>query len=248
MGTTLRNHPSRAHFAAKAAGVRKTTYFRHTSECGFTLIELMVVATICMILAGIMIPKMLTSMHDSKLRGVLADFSSLVELSRIYAIRDNRFYSLYVLAASGSTSQQAYVDMLPRSLTGASGNGGASVATGDPVVAVTTEVAPQAASNAPTTSNLSGQLFPSTTTVPPTDASSTSTPLTFGPRGLPCLTLTVTSGSASGTVCDSSAGPVAYWIFFKDGASGNWGAITITPAGRIQKWYYESGSSTWDRG
>jgi Tfp pilus assembly protein FimT len=207
----------------------------------------MLVLTVCVVLAGMAIPRLLNVVYAAKLRGAMANFSSLLESSRIYAIRDNRFYSIYILATSGSSPQEAYVDMLPKSLTGASGNGGTSVAAGDPVIAISSEVAPQSASTAPSTSTLASQLLPSTTTVTPTDASTATSPATFGPRGLPCLILTVTQGSASGSVCDSSGGPVAYWIFFKDGRSGNWGAITVTPAGRIQKWYYDFGSSVWAR-
>jgi Tfp pilus assembly protein FimT len=212
---------------------------------GFTLIELMLVVTTSIVLAGITIPKLLSAIHTARLRGATAELSSLIESSRIYAIRDNRFYSIYILAASGSNPQDAYVDMLPKSLTGSSGNGGTSVASGDPALAISSEVTPQAASSAPSTSNLLLQLLPATTTVTPTDASRTSTPLTFGPRGLPCLPLTVTSGTASGKVCDSSGGPVAYWLFLQDSVSGNWAAVTVTPAGRIQKWYYSD--SAWLR-
>jgi hypothetical protein len=35
---------------------------------------------------------------------------------------------------------------------------------------------------------------------------------------------------------------VAYWTFFKDTKSNEWGAVTATPAGKISKWYY-SGSA-----
>src|ERR1700730_10563810 len=94
---------------------------------GFTLIELMLVVTVCIVLAGIAIPKLLSAIYAARLRGTMADFSSLLQSSRIYAIRDNRFYSIYVLASSGSSPQEGYVDMLPRSLVGASGNGGTSV-------------------------------------------------------------------------------------------------------------------------
>jgi prepilin-type N-terminal cleavage/methylation domain-containing protein len=212
---------------------------------GFTLIELMVVLTVCVVLGGMAIPRLMSVIYAAKLRGAMADFSSLLESSRIYAIRDNRFYSIYILVSSGTSPQQAYVDMLPKSLTGASGNGGTSVASGDPVIAITSDVAPQAASTAPSTSNLASQLLPATTSVTPTDASRASSPATFGPRGLPCLTLNVTQGTVSGRICDSSGGPVAYWIFFKNNRSGNWGAVTVTPAGRIQKWYYDVGSSAW---
>ena len=227
----------------------KRSRSKRTQWCrGFSLIELMLVVSVSVILAGIAVPKLLSAIYSSRLRGVMADFSSLLENDRIYAIRDNRFYSIYILGATGTSPAEAYVDMLPKSLTGASGNGGTSVASGDPVIAMTSEVTPQAASAAPNTSNLSSQLFPSTTTVAPTDANSSSSPATFGPRGLPCATLTVTQGTVSGSVCDSSGGPVAYWIFFKDSRSGNWGSVTVTPAGRIQKWYYDFGSLVWTKG
>ena len=104
--------------------------------------------------------------------------------------------------------------------------------TGDPVIEISAEVTQQSTANAPTTSNLQNQLLPANTTVVPVDAEMT--PITFGPRGLPCAPLAVTGGS----VCDSSGGPVAYWVFFQNSVSGEWEALTVTPAGRIQKWYY----------
>src|SRR5262249_44239583 len=156
------------------------------------------------------VPIILTAVHTSKMHGVVTDLASLVESQRLYAIRDNRFYSSYILAASGSTPAQAYVDMFPKSNTGASGNGGTSIvagipgSTGDPVVIVPGEVVQKPVANAPGTSGLQSQLLPSNTTVAPVD--SLVTAITFGPRGLPCAPLTVTGGS----VCDSAGGPVTY--------------------------------------
>jgi len=207
---------------------------------GFTLIELLIVLIVSLVLAAMAVSNLMRAAHTARLRGATADYASLIESDRIFAIRDNRFYSMYVLPGSGNAPQEAYVDMLPKSLTGASGNGGTSVASGDPVIAMSSEVTPQPASNAPSTSNLSSQLFPSTTTVTPNDASSATSALTFGPRGLPCAPIAVTAGTVSGTVCDSSGGPTAYWIFFQDSLSNNWTAVTVTPAGRIQRWYYSN--------
>jgi prepilin-type N-terminal cleavage/methylation domain-containing protein len=209
---------------------------KHSS--GFTVIELMIVLIVSLILVGFAIPNIVGSMHTSKMRGAVSDFASLIESQRLYAIRDNRFYSIYILAASGAAPAQAYVDMFPKSSTGASGNGGTAVVsgnpgtTGDPVMEISSEITQQAQGNAPSTTNLQNQLLPANTTVAPVDASVT--PITFGPRGLPCAPLSVTGG----TVCNTSGGPVAYWIFFKNSSSTEWHALTVTPAGRIQKWYY----------
>lgn len=62
----------------------------------------------------------------------------------------------------------------------------------------------------------------------------------FNSRGLPC----VTNGSACSNI-DSSGKQVGFLIYFKMdktlGGSG-WGAITITPAGRINTWFYDGSS------
>jgi prepilin-type N-terminal cleavage/methylation domain-containing protein len=207
---------------------------------GFTIVELAVVVIIVLIVAASAVPTLLTSLRMAHLRGAASDYSGLLEQARIYSIRDNRFYSTYILAASGSSLvAQAYVDMLPKVLTGASGNGGTSVASGDQAITIASDITVQAVANAPNTSNLESQLLPATTPVTPTDGSVT--PPTFGPRGLPCTPVTV-SGA---TICDSSGGATAFWTFLKNTNASSWQAVTITPAGRIQKWYYNG--TTWDK-
>lgn len=213
---------------------------RSNSHDGFSVIELLVVVIIVVILASVLIPTMTTSLRASHLRGATSDLAGLLEQARIYAIRDNRYYSTYVLAASTSSKvTQVYVDMLPLSNTGASGNGGTSVVSGDPIIAMPSEVSQQPVASAPNTANLKSQLLPATTPVTPTDTSATAA--TFGPRGLPCTPIALTGGS----VCDSSGGPTAFWTFLRNTTSSDWQAVTITPAGRIQKWYYTG--SIWNK-
>lgn len=222
---------------------------RHHVQNGFTLMELLLVVIIVMIIAGTGIPKIISAVHTAHLRGAASDFASLLEEARIDAIRDNRYYSTYILAASGDTPQEAYIDQLPKVLTGRSGNGGAFVVAstpgspGDPVIVLQSDVVPEAASGAPNTSNLENQLLPATTPVTPTDT--TITAATFGPRGLPCTPVTLTGGP-TGTMCESSgAAPTAFWSFFQSSTTGAWQAVTITPAGRIEKWYFTG--STWSK-
>lgn len=179
---------------------------------------------------------MISSMRMAHLRGAASDMTGLYEQARIYAIRDNNYYSTYILAASGNSPQLAYVD-LPKGSTAK--NGGTAAAAWDPVVTLTSEVVQQAVASAPNTANLKSQLLPSTTPVTPTDTKVTAA--TFGPRGLPCTPLALTGGS----VCDSSGGPTAFWTFLKNTTSGNWQAVTITPAGRIGKWFYTG--SVWNK-
>jgi prepilin-type N-terminal cleavage/methylation domain-containing protein len=70
---------------------------------GFTIVELAVVVIIVLIVAASAVPTLLTSLRMAHLRGAASDYSGLLEQARIYSIRDNRFYSTYILAASGSS-------------------------------------------------------------------------------------------------------------------------------------------------
>lgn len=203
--------------------------------------ELLIVVIIVLIAVAAAVPTVLSALRMGHLRGAASDYAGLLEVARSYAIRDNRYYSTYILAAaSGSPVAEAYVDMLPKVLTGASGNGGTGVTTGDPVVTIESDVVVVAATDAPNTTNLENQLLPSTTPVTPTDTNTTAA--TFGPRGLPC---TPNSSLTGGTICDSSGGPTAYWTFLKNTNSNTWEAVTVTPAGRIEKWAYTG--SAWQK-
>ena len=204
---------------------------------GFTLIELVIALMIVITLSAFSIQTFNTALRSNRLRGAAADYAGLLEQGRMLAIRDNRFYSTYMLAPSNNV-EYAFVDMIPKVTTGASGNG--TLDSGEPVINIPTEVTQQAVGGAPNTNNLKTQLLPATTPVTPTDTSVTAA--TFGPRGLPCTAVTVTG---VGSVCDSSGGATAYWTFFKDSVSSNWQAVTITPAGRSQKWYYTG--SVWSK-
>lgn len=207
---------------------------RLTAQAGFSMVELSLVTIITLILAGAAVPTLLTSVRTAHLRGAASDYAGLLELARIYAIRDNNYYATYILAPVGnSLVAQAYLD-LPQGSPPAK-NGGTGAVTGDPTITITSEVLVEPVGSAPNTSNLESQLLPATTPVTPTDTSVTAA--TFGPRGLPCTPLTLSSY----VVCDSSGGATAYWTFLKNTKTGAWQAVTITPAGRIQKWFY-SGS------
>ena len=211
---------------------------RFAEQDGFSLVELLVVVILTLLIAAWAIPSSLTSIRMAHLRGVANDYAGLLEQARILAIRNNQFYSTYILAPAGSAPVgYVYVD-LPQGTPPAK-NSGASVQTGDPVITIAADVVQQPVGSAPNTANLQSQLYPSTTVVPPIDASVTAP--TFGPRGLPCTLITL-SGSS---ICDNSGGPTAYWTFLQNTKTSAWQAVTITPAGRIKKWYYNG--STWSK-
>ena len=200
---------------------------------GFTMLELVVVILLVMVASSFALPKILTAVHGYRLHGAGTDFSGIAQAARWRAVQDDRYYSVYFITQGGTL--QAYVDIFPQNINGSSGNGSAGpMDPKDPQIAITAEVAPQAQANAPSTSALKGQFLPAGTPVVPIDGSVSTSPITFGPRGLPCLP-TATNG---GSVCDSAGGLQAYWVFLQDSSTQMWEAVTITPAGRIQVWEY----------
>lgn len=199
---------------------------RSEGRAGFSMLELMSVVVVIMIVAGFAVPTMLSALHTARLRGSVSDYASLLQVGRLRSIQDDRFYSTYVLAG---TTQQAYVDL--------NSNGGTGVDPGDPLVAISAEVAPVAVANAPDTANLKGQFLPTGSTLAVNDGSTTTKPVVFSPRGLPCTSQTATGGN----VCDSAGGATAFWIFFQDNSTQAWEAVTVSPAGRVSRWQHGTG-------
>ncbi|HEV3481304.1 MAG TPA: prepilin-type N-terminal cleavage/methylation domain-containing protein [Candidatus Acidoferrales bacterium] len=197
---------------------------REKNKCqsGFSVIELMVVCLVILIVAGYAVPNVLNFIHMAKLRGSASDYASLLQVGRIRSVQDDTFYKTYVIAGP---PQQAYVDL--------TNNGGTGVAPGDPSIQVSSEVIPIAKGGAPDTANLSGQFLPAGSGVIPQDA--TATPVIFSPRGLPCTT------QLAGAVCTSAGGPTAYWAFFENNINKVFEAVTVSPAGRVQKWQHGTG-------
>jgi prepilin-type N-terminal cleavage/methylation domain-containing protein len=205
----------------------RSVALRKRTKSGFTVLELMVVITIALIVVGFAVPQVMTTIHAYRLRGAAQNMSSLTQTVRWRAVQDDQFYSARFATPSGAL--EGYVDLAKSG----------ALASGDPQTVIDSEVNMKPAAGAPNTAALRTMILPAGSLVVPKDGDtlSTATPITFGPRGLPCLP-TATHG---GTVCDSVGGSQAYWIFFQDRVTNKWAAVTITPAGRIQTWFYENG-------
>ena len=211
-------------------------HYGHAREAsGFSLLELIMVVLVTLVLAAFATPKFINMLHAHRLNGAVADFAGLIQIQRLRAVDDDRYYSLFVLAPGGSSPQEAFVDV--------AGTGGATYtctsSVCDPLVTIPNEVIRRPLASAPNTANLKQQFLPANSPVVPVDGITAGTPITIGPGGLPCTPTTVTGG----TVCDSLGGPTAYWTFFQNTTSQSWGAITVTPAGRIQRWLNSGGAA-----
>jgi len=189
---------------------------------------------IFLILAAIAIPNFMTAMHAARLKGAVSDFASLLQSGRIKAVDDDRYYSVYVLTTGGG-AQEGFVDVYPQNANGTSGNGGSTIDPNDPNTQINSEISEQPEAAAPGTAGLKSQLLPATSPITPLDGSAAASPVTFGPRGLPCKPLA--------GVCDTLGGPQAYWSFFQNNVTQSWGAVTVSPAGRVQRWLYTGGAA-----
>jgi prepilin-type N-terminal cleavage/methylation domain-containing protein len=206
---------------------------RASRMSGLTLLELLVALAVILIIGSIAIPNLNTAMHSSRLKGAASDFASLLQVARIRSVDDDHFYSVYVLPANNNRPQEGFVDIYPLNANGTYGSNGQTINAQDPIIQVSTEVIPRPQGAAPNTAALRALILPANSPVVPKDGSAAGTPITFSPRGLPC--------SPVGGVCDTLGGPQAYWFFFQNTSSQNWAAVTVTPAGRIQRWLYSGG-------
>jgi prepilin-type N-terminal cleavage/methylation domain-containing protein len=208
---------------------------------GFSLLELVIAASIMLIVAAFAVPTFLTSMKTARLRGSEADYAGLLQLARTRAVNDDRYYSVYIQPVAGA-EQIAYVDIYPQNVNGTSGTGlGGGYVVGppsDPMVALSTEAVPRPQASAPSTANLFVSFCGSCAA-----AIIKNTAPTWGPNGLPCVPTVSVGGT--GTVCNSAGGPIAYVAFFQSSSTQEWDAVTISPAGRIKTWYYDAGAATW---
>jgi prepilin-type N-terminal cleavage/methylation domain-containing protein len=199
-----------------------------SKERGFTLLELVVVVAVSLVVGAMAIPNFITATRSAHLKGAVSDFSGLLQTERIRAVDGDNFYPAYVLATGNS--EQAFVDI--------AGLGATTIDPKDPVIQINSEVVQKPVGSAPQTANLQALFLPANATVALYDGSVTANPITFGPRGLPCYV-------GGGQVCKThvAAGDVCYWIFFQNTNSLGWGAITVTPAGRIQRWLFTGGAA-----
>ena len=211
---------------------------------GFSMIELVVVVAIIAVVTVMAVPQALTMIHTFRLHNATTEFTSIVQQARMRSVKDSSFYPVRYVDLSPIT--EAYVDI---GKNGQPDTACGTTATCDPFVSWNPEVTPHSYSSANTagvdTAGLQTLVLAGTSSTGVTflDGFDLTHPIMFSPMGIPCV------ANSGGTFCNTastataeSGGVVAYWIFFEDTVSIKWEAITVTPAGKIQKWGY-SGKS-----
>jgi prepilin-type N-terminal cleavage/methylation domain-containing protein len=191
-------------------------------EHGFSLLELIVVVTVILILAGVLVPLSVNAISSVKLHYVAVDLTGLIQSARIQAVRKNKFYSLAQTQLTGGSTGY-FVDLSAPPHTGL-------LATGDPLLSVgSATVFAGTGSGAPLESNFVASLnFAMNPGLPTMDA-----------RGLPCVI------AVSDLTCTETPGLGFVLFVSNQGAFGNtnWASVVVTPSGRVQVWSYNGGAN-----
>ncbi len=187
---------------------------------GFSLLELIIVLGIMMSVAVIALPRFISYVSLYRLRNSMSQGAGFLQQTRMQAVRLNTVLSVSTGTANGETIAWAN---LP--------GGTANWDSGEPFFQVPRGI----------TVNNSGHPGDATTGLGYTPQNTSPTIIRFNARGLPCVYPT---GSL---ICENNDGTnqVGFVVYFQNtGVFGvtNWGAITITPAGRIRSWVWNGAS------
>ncbi len=179
---------------------------------GFSLLEMTVVVSILLVVSAILAPTMMTVIANARLRSGATSLSGILQSCRMIAVKTNRTESVHYTVISHGPL--AYVKDATVSSP--------SVASTDPQVELGAPVS--------LVSSLSGPGAPSVTLDSIMGITLLTGDASFNPRGSPC--------SYSSGNCTPDVGFVYYLTDTRPLGQSGWAAVTISPAGRIQKWFW----------
>jgi prepilin-type N-terminal cleavage/methylation domain-containing protein len=180
------------------------------SRRGFSLIELVIVASVVAIASAMAAPVLLNARRGYQLRSATTDLASLLQRGRLVAVQQNR--TIPILLAGGNT--QVYVDS-----AGNASNGQYDL--GEPMIQLPPNI---------TITNIGSPAFPAATLG---FAAPQAPPARFNGRGLPCA---VVGGGCSNFV----GGQIGYVYYLNQTINGvtRWSAVAVTPGGQVKAWAY----------
>lgn len=185
---------------------------------GFSLVEVLMVLAIVLTLSTIAIANIAAVVSSARIHAGISSMSGLLQNTRITAVKRNKTLTAHLDSEDGALVGyiKPAADTSPRTSTDT------QVEWESPVVRMST----------PT-----GDGAPDAITATDLGFTPLSTDISFNSRGLPC--------TYSGGICTNSG----FLYYFKDtsreGGQG-WAALSVSPAGKITKWFW-SPSGSWNR-
>lgn len=183
---------------------------------GFSLLEVLMVTATGLVIMVTAIPNMMTGIANARLRASMTSFAGVLQNTRMQAVKENQTLSTRITARPEGL--MAYVKRA--SDTGELSKTDSQVQLQAPIVKLTTPAGPGAPAALDT-----GTLGFTPQTGDPS----------YNPRGIPC--------AYSGGNCLNTG----FIYYFKDtraeGEMG-WAAVSISPAGRIKKWFWNGSAWT----
>ena len=189
--------------------------FRKRNSAGFSLMEISLVVAIGLIVTTVALPNFITVLATARLHGNITSLSGVLQNCRMTAVKQNMIMTTRFTVVSNGIV--AYVK--PASDSSGISPRDPQVGLEDPINQLTAPSGPDAPPA------ISTAIFGFT---PQTGNPS------FNTRGLPC--------AYSGGSC-SNQGFVYYFKDTRQGGSSGWAAVSISPAGRIKKWFWNG--SVW---
>ena len=191
-------------------------------QAGFSFPELLIVIGVGLIITVVALPVMSNAIATMKLRSSMTSLSGLLQNTRALAVQQN----------TGKTACHFNLSSRPYSLVyfvkTATDCTTATAATTDSQVELEAPIVPY-----PTPTGTGAPAAIDNATLGLLSNPLTSDP-SFNSRGLPC--------SFSGGTCTPNAAFIQYYKDTRFSGSGGWAAISISPAGRIRRWFW-SGSA-----
>ena len=186
-------------------------------QTGFSLTELLFVVAIGLVVTATALPSMTTAIANARLRASMTSISGLLQNTRMVAVQQNK-------------TKTALTQVRTNALICYIKNAGdtSAVETSDSQVELE---APITAYTTPSGTGAPSEVSTTTLSFTP----QTGDP-SFNSRGLPC--------AYSSGICTASVGFIKYFKDNRISGAGGWAAISISPAGRIKRWFWNGSAWT----
>jgi len=185
---------------------------------GFSLLEVMLVMGVVLVMAGALVPSVMTGMQNYRISASTQEIASQIQSARQRALRNNAMCSFLIL----SPTRQFGIDV--------NGDGNLTAGTQDVLLNLDSNVSFADLDTPP--AGISGESTLST---------GNKTGIGFTPRG------TVTSVSTSGTPDFNPANfPAGGFAIYLANTRNRFAAVTVSSTGRVRTWYSSTGT-VWQR-